>query len=75
MNVPKLSRQAKSIATAVAILLVQVQVYVGLGGIEALQAVTFGQWISVVVNTLASYGAVYSIPNADPAGKHAAEDA
>jgi hypothetical protein len=61
----KLSAQAKAIASAVALLLVQVQVYVGQGGVDALLAVTLGQWISVAIAVLAGYGVVYNIPNAE----------
>lgn len=59
-----LSKQAKAIASAVALALVQIQVYVGQGGTEALTKVSLGQWISVVLGVLAGYGVVYAIPNA-----------
>lgn len=58
-----LSAQAKAIATGVALFLVQLQVFVGQGGVEALAAVTLGQWISVVLYVLAGYGVVYAVPN------------
>ena len=58
-----LSRQAKAVAAVLVTFLVQVQVYVGQGGVDELKAVTLGQWISVVVFTASAYGIVYSVPN------------
>jgi hypothetical protein len=62
-----LSAQAKAVATAAALFLVQVQVFIGQGGVDALTAVTLGQWITVVLGVLAGYGVVYNIPNAEAA--------
>ena len=60
---PTLSAQAKAIATGIVALLLQIQVFVGQGGVAELQAVTLGQWITIAVGTLGSYGVVYAIPN------------
>jgi hypothetical protein len=61
-----LSKQAKAIAAGIALLLVQVQVFVGQGGVDVLLSVTLGQWITVALGVLAGYGVVYNIPNAYP---------
>jgi hypothetical protein len=61
-----LSKQAKAIAAGIALFLVQVQVFVGQGGVDVLLGVTLGQWITVALGTLAGYGVVYNIPNAYP---------
>lgn len=60
---PDFSRQAKAVAAFVVTLLVQIQVYVGQGGTDALLSVTLGQWISIAILTFAAYGVVYSVPN------------
>jgi hypothetical protein len=62
-----LSKQAKAIAAGAALFLVQVQVFVGQGGVDTLRAVTLGQWITVALGVLAGYGVVYNVPNTYPA--------
>lgn len=61
----KLSKQAKAIAGGLVAALMQLQVYVGIGGWDAVGALSVGQWIGVLIAVLASYGIVYNVPNAD----------
>ena len=57
------SRQAKAIAAFLVTFLVQLQAYVGQGGVDTLQSVTVGQWISIAILTASAYGVVYAVPN------------
>lgn len=59
----KISSQAKAIATAVAILLVQVQWVVAMHGYVSPVDITFPDWLTIVTNTLAAYGVTYMVPN------------
>lgn len=59
----RISGQAKAIATAVAILLVQVQWVVAMKGYVSPVDITFPDWLTIVTNTLAAYGVTYMIPN------------
>lgn len=61
-----LSRQAKAVAGAVLLLLIQLQWAIGQGGYDQLSQLNTVDWIAVAVNTLTGYLGIYAIPNAAP---------
>lgn len=59
----KLAAQAKALAALWFTLLAQVYAVIGDGGLDAVQQITFGKWLSIVLWTANAYGVVYALPN------------
>ena len=60
-----MAKQAKAIAGVLAVVGTNLLVFVT--GSETLRDVTTAEWITVAIETLAVYGAVYGVPNSEPA--------